>query len=103
MKLRLLLASLLVLLSTVRGQAQVMDANGYELNACRLSDGTNYYNTVLSTQLPAALDGSGFLKVTANSGTNLNTSLLALSAPQTDRTQKSQITDGTRDGTVKAA
>ena len=41
--------------------------------------------------------------VTANAGTNLNTSALALSATQTDGTQKSQITDGTRDGTVKAA
>jgi hypothetical protein len=41
--------------------------------------------------------------VTANAGTNLNTSALALSATQTDRTQRSQITDGTRDGTVKAA
>lgn len=41
--------------------------------------------------------------ITANAGTNLNTSALALSATQTDRTQKSQITDGTRDGTLKAA
>lgn len=41
--------------------------------------------------------------VTANAGTNLNTSALALSATQTDRTQKTQVTDGTRDGTVKAA
>lgn len=40
--------------------------------------------------------------VTANAGTNLNTSALALAATQTDRTQKTQITDGTRDGTVKA-
>lgn len=41
--------------------------------------------------------------VTANAGTNLNTSLLALDATSTNRTQKSQVTDGTRDGTVKAA
>lgn len=41
--------------------------------------------------------------VQANAGTNLNTSALSLSATQTDRTQKTQITDGTRDGTVKAA
>jgi hypothetical protein len=41
--------------------------------------------------------------VTSNAGTNLNTSALALSATQTDRSQKTQITDGTRDGTVKAA
>lgn len=47
--------------------------------------------------------GVDAVAVTANAGTNLNTSALALSAPQTDRTQKSQVTDGTRDGTVKAA
>lgn len=41
--------------------------------------------------------------VTANAGTNLNTSALALDATLTGRTQKTQITDGTRDGTVKAA
>lgn len=41
--------------------------------------------------------------VTANAGTNLNTSALALDATLTNRTQKVQITDGTRDGTVKAA
>lgn len=41
--------------------------------------------------------------VTANAGTNLNTSALALDATLTNRTQKSQVTDGTRDGTIKAA
>lgn len=41
--------------------------------------------------------------VTANAGTNLNTSALALSATQTNRSQKSQLTDGTNDGTIKAA
>jgi hypothetical protein len=41
--------------------------------------------------------------VTANAGTNLNTSALALDATLTNRTQKSQFTDGTRDGTIKAA
>lgn len=41
--------------------------------------------------------------VTANAGSNLNTSALALDATLTGRTQKAQITDGTRDGTVKAA
>lgn len=40
--------------------------------------------------------------VTANGGSNLNTSLLALDSTQTNRTAKAQITDGTRDGTVKA-
>jgi hypothetical protein len=55
-------------------------------------------------------DGAGALNVivdsgsiTANAGTNLNTSALALDATLTGRTQKAQITDGTRDGTVKAA
>lgn len=38
-----------------------------------------------------------------NAGTNLNTSALALDATLTGRTQKTQITDGTHDGTVKAA
>lgn len=41
--------------------------------------------------------------VTANAGTNLNTSLLALDSTLTNRTQKSVVTDGTRDATVKAA
>jgi hypothetical protein len=35
--------------------------------------------------------------VTANAGSNLNTSALALSATQTDRTQKTQLTDGASD------
>jgi hypothetical protein len=39
---------------------------------------------------------------TCNAGTNLNTSLLCLDSTQTNRTQKTQITDGTRDGTIKA-
>lgn len=41
--------------------------------------------------------------ITANAGTNLNTSALALSATQTDGTQKTRITDGTNDAAVKAA
>jgi hypothetical protein len=41
--------------------------------------------------------------IACNAGTNLNTSALALDATLTGRTQKTQITDGTRDGTVKAA
>src|SRR5439155_5995880 len=41
--------------------------------------------------------------IQANAGTNLNTSALALDATLTGRTAKVQITDGTRDGTVKAA
>lgn len=75
-------------------------------------------NAGVEVPFPAALGANGGLKiegvasgtvvpisgtVTANAGTNLNTSTLALSATQTDRTQKTQITDGTRDGTVKAA
>lgn len=47
--------------------------------------------------------GADTVSVTANAGTNLNTSTLALSATQTDRTQKTQLTDGTRDGTIKPA
>jgi hypothetical protein len=41
--------------------------------------------------------------VTANAGTNLNTSALALDATLTGGTQKSKITDGTNDAAVKAA
>lgn len=41
--------------------------------------------------------------ITANAGTNLNTSALALAATQTDGTQKTRVTDGTNDATVKAA
>ncbi len=41
--------------------------------------------------------------VTANAGTNLNTSALALDATLTNRTQFTKLTDGTRDGTLKAA
>lgn len=41
--------------------------------------------------------------VTANAGTNLNTSALALSATQTDGTQRTKITDGTTNSAVKAA
>jgi hypothetical protein len=63
----------------------------------RLSDGSAFYNAPTSAQLPGALDGSGFLKVheqgtatvsgtvTANAGTNLNTSSLALDATLTGR------------------
>jgi hypothetical protein len=52
--------------------------------------------------LTIALSPNGAI-VQANAGTNLNTSALALDATLTGRTAKVQITDGTRDGTVKAA
>jgi hypothetical protein len=41
--------------------------------------------------------------VTANAGTNLNTSLLALDSTLTGGTQTSRVTDGTNTATVKAA
>src|SRR5262245_41908692 len=41
--------------------------------------------------------------VTANGGNGWTATGLALSATQTDGTQKSQVTDGVRDGTVKAS
>jgi hypothetical protein len=54
-------------------------------------------------------DGAGALNVivdsgsiTANAGTNLNTSALALSATQTDGTQRTRITDGTDTALVTA-
>lgn len=54
------------------------------------------------------VDGSGVTQpisgtVTANAGTNLNTSALALDATLTGGTQQSKITDGTNVATVKAA
>lgn len=73
-----------------------------------LASGTDSVATVQGTS-PWVVSGTvtanqgGAWTVTANAGTNLNTSALALSATQTDRTQRTQITDGTRDGTVKAA
>ena len=57
--------------------------------------------TAITNALPTGANVIG--QVTANAGTNLNTSALALDATLTGRTQKSQVTDGTRDGTVKAA
>src|SRR5258706_5264135 len=58
---------------------------------------------VMASSFPVVIasDQAAF-PVNANAGTNLNTSLLALEATQTSRAAKSQITDGTRDGTVKA-
>lgn len=56
-----------------------------------------------AANLKALIDINAGQSVQANAGTNLNTSALALAATQTDRTQKVQITDGTRDGTIKAA
>ncbi len=47
-------------------------------------------------------DQGGAWTVTANAGTNLNTSALALAATQTDKSQYTRITDGTNDGVVKA-
>lgn len=48
-------------------------------------------------------DQGGSWSVTANAGTNLNTSALALAATQTDKSQFTRITDGTNDGSIKAA
>ena len=58
----------------------------------------------IATQATAAnLNATVTGSVTANAGTNLNTSALATSANLTAGTQQTQITDGTRVGTVKAA
>jgi len=73
------------------------------------TDGTLYTNSYVAFDggLVTALQGtspwviSG--TVTANAGTNLNTSALALDATLTNRSQFTKLTDGTRDGTVKAA
>lgn len=62
---------------------------------------SNFPATTAVTQSTSPWVISG--TVTANAGTNLNTSALALSATQTDRTQFTKLTDGTRDGIFKAA
>lgn len=72
--------------------------NVSQVNAQTVNVGTGAAGT--GTQRVAVASDSA---ITANAGTNLNTSALALDATLTNRTQKSQITDGTRDGTVKAA
>lgn len=63
----------------------------------RLSDGTSFYVGF------KAGDSIGNTAFTANAGTNLNTSALALSATQTNGTQQTKITDGTNVSAVKAA
>jgi hypothetical protein len=68
-----------------------------QVNGVTVNIGTGTANT--GTQRVAVASDSS---ITANAGTNLNTSALALDATLTGRTQKTQITDGTRDGTVKA-
>jgi hypothetical protein len=54
---------------------------------------------IASDQSAVPVSGS----VTANAGTNLNTSLLALASTQTDGTQLSRVTDGTNTAKVLAA
>lgn len=58
--------------------------------------------STINTTLGTPMQNTGGA-VTANAGTNLNTSALALSATQTNGTQQTKITDGTNIGTVKAA
>lgn len=73
------------------------------------TDGTNSQGYTVSSEakvsvtqpLPTGANSIG--QVTANAGTNLNTSALALSATQTDGTQRSKVTDGTNNAAVKAA
>ncbi|CAK0741503.1 hypothetical protein CCP1ISM_130010 [Azospirillaceae bacterium] len=69
-------------------------ANGIKVDGSAVTQPIS--GTVIANQ-------GGSWTITANAGTNLNTSLLALASTQTDRTQKTQITDGTRDGTIKAS
>lgn len=64
---------------------------------------TNGTQTSIVTQATAGnLNATIVGTVTANAGTNLNTSALALSANQTNKTQYSRITDGTNDVSVTA-
>lgn len=78
--------------------ANKIPENLAQVNGVTVNVGTGAANT--GTQRVAVASDSS---ITANAGTNLNTSALALDTTQTNRTQKTQITDGTRDGTVKAA
>lgn len=85
-------------------------SNDYGVAVRNIPGGTQ---AVSATQLPAALAANGGLKIEGVasgvavpvSGTvTVNTIAgFSLAATQTDRTQKTQLTDGTRDGTVKAA
>ena len=68
-----------------------------ETNAT-LAAGTNNIGDVDVLTMPA-ITGT----VTANAGTNLNTSALALAATQTDKSQFTKITDGTDTALVTAA
>lgn len=63
---------------------------------------------IASNQTAIPVDGSGATQpvsgsVTANAGTNLNTSALALSATQTDKSQFTKLTDGTDTALITAA
>jgi hypothetical protein len=90
----------------------------------RITDGTNDATVKAASTLPAATDKALVVTardsiavtgtfwqatqpisgtVTANAGTNLNTSALALDATLTGGTQQTKITDGTNVATVKAA
>lgn len=87
-----------VMLASDSALAANQSVNTAQVNGAAVNVGTGAAGT--GTQRVAVASDSA---ITANAGTNLNTSSLALSATQTDRTQKAQVTDGTRDGTVKAA
>lgn len=71
-------------------KTQIVDGSGNVIGST-----TNALDINIKSGNPAS--------ITANAGTNLNTSALALSATQTDGTQKTRITDGTNDVAVKAA
>lgn len=77
------------------GDVTINNASG--ASAVNIQDGGNTI-TVDGTVNAAQ---SGAWSVTANAGTNLNTSLLALDSTLTDGTQRSIITDGTDDATVR--
>jgi hypothetical protein len=66
-------------------------------------DGSGNVIGATSNALDINIKSGNPTSITANAGTNLNTSALALSATQTDGSQKTRITDGTNDAAVKAA
>lgn len=95
--------SLLALDSTVAKDASLTTINN-SINTLLKPANTLAAVTTLGTITNALPTGTNSIgQVTANAGTNLNTSALALDATLTGGTQRTKITDGTNNSAVKAA
>jgi hypothetical protein len=81
--------------------ADVLSVQGVASMTALKVDGSAVTQPVSGTFWQATQPVSG--AVTANAGTNLNTSALALDATLTGGTQRTKITDGTNNAAVKAA